>query len=168
MRLYEIGKAVRARRLALGLTQQGLARFAGLPHQTLLRLEDGTIDDISFVRLVNLLAIVGLHLPMPSMAARSKKRGLWMAAKNASVSYKGELASYQLQQTLTTGQVAAGHESYILHFLEEAPLSMMVMAVEETAILGAIPPSQIWANIARLAVQLGSVRTSSLVGAAVC
>ena len=162
MRLYEIGKVVRARRLTLGLTQQGLARFAGLPYHTLLGLEDGTIDDLSFVCLVNLLAIVGLRFPMPSMGARNKKHGLWMAAKNASVSYKGELTSYQLQQTLTTGRVAAGHESYILHFLGETPLPMMVMAVEETATLCAISPGQIWTNIARLAAQLGSERKSIL------
>lgn len=42
---------------------------------------------------------------------------------------------------------------------------MMVMAVEETATLCAISPSQIWTNIARLAAQLGSDRMSILVDA---
>lgn len=93
MHLYEVGKAVHVRRLALGLTQLRLARLAGLSRQTVQQLEAGTITDLSFRRVVKLLGVLGLSFAPPTIEAREKKRGLWMAAKSASVSYKGELTS---------------------------------------------------------------------------
>lgn len=160
MHLYEVGKAVRVRRLALGLTQLRLARLAGLSRQTVQQLEVGTITDLSFGRVVKLLGVLGLSFALPTIKAREKKRGLWMAAKNASVSYKGEISSEQLRQALTTGQVPSNHQSQLLHFLDETPLQIVVMAVEETAHLGAVPPAHIWACVGQLARQLGSVRSN--------
>ena len=159
MDIYEVGKAVSARRLAVGLTQQRLAKLAGLSRQTVHQLEAGTIRDLSFKRTVNLLRIVGLNFSPLSINAREKKHGLWMAAKNASVSYRGELTRDQLQQALATGQVPANNKSYLLHFLNEAPLQIVVMAVEETAHLEGIEPAHIWAFVAQLAGQLGSTRS---------
>lgn len=160
MHLYEVGKAVRVRRLALGLTQLRLAWLAGLSCQTVQQLEAGTITDLSFGRVVKLLGVLGLSFAPPTIKARQKKRGLWMAAKNASVSYKGELTSEQLQQALATGQVPINHQSQLLHFLDETPLQVVVMAVEETAHLEAVPAAHIWAFVAHLARQLGSARSN--------
>lgn len=160
MHLYEVGKAVRVRRLALGLTQLRLAWLAGLSRQTVQQLEAGTITDLSFGRVVKLLGVLGLSFAPPTIKARQKKRGLWMAAKNASVSYKGELTSEQLQQALATGQVPINHQSQLLHFLDETPLQVVVMAVEETAHLEAVPAAHIWAFVAHLARQLGSARSN--------
>lgn len=159
MHIYEVGKVVRARRLALGLTQQRLAKLAGLSRQTVQQLEAGTISGLSFGRVVKLLGVLGLSFSPPSIEAREKKRGLWMAAKNASVSYRGELHSDQLQHALATGQVPANHKSHLLHFLDETPLQVVVMAVEETAHLEAVPPARIWACVAQLASQLESARS---------
>ncbi len=159
MNLYEVGKAVRIRRLALGLTQLRLARLAGLSRQTVQQLEAGTIADLSFGRVVKLLGVLGLSFAPPTIQAREKKRGLWIAAKNASVSYKSELTSEQLRQALATGQVPTNHQSQLLHFLDETPLQVVVMAVEETAHLEAVPPAYIWACVAQLTRQLGSVRS---------
>ena len=160
MHLYEVGKAVHVRRLALGLTQLRLARLAGLSRQTVQQLEAGTITDLSFRRVVKLLGVLGLSFAPPTIKAREKKRGLWMAAKSASVSYKGELTSEQLQQALVTGQVPIDHQSHLLHFLDETPLQVVVMAVEEAAHLEAVPPAHIWTFVAKLARQLGSARSN--------
>ena len=159
MNIYEVGKAVRIRRLILGLTQLRLAKLAGLSRQTVQQLEAGTIADLSFGRVVNLLGVLGLSFTPPTTKAREKKRGLWMAAKNASVSYKGELTSEQLQRALASGRVPANHTSQLLHFLDETPLQMVVMAVEETAHLATVPPVRIWACVAQLARQLESKRS---------
>lgn len=102
MNIYEVGKTVRIRRLAVGLTQQRLAKLAGLSRQTVQQLEAGTIGDLSFGRVLNLLGVLGLNFAPPSIKSRKKKCGLWMAAKNASVSYRGELTAEQLQQALAT------------------------------------------------------------------
>ncbi|PHV22779.1 transcriptional regulator [Janthinobacterium sp. BJB446] len=159
MNIYEVGKAVRIRRLAVGLTQQRLGRLAGLSRQTVQQLEAGTIRDLSFGRVVNLLGVLGLNFAPPSIKSREKKCGLWMAAKNASVSYRGELTTEQLQQALATGQAPTNHISYLQHFLDETPLQVVVMAVEETAYLEAVSPERIWVCVAQLARQLGSVRS---------
>lgn len=159
MNIYEVGNAVRVRRLSLGLTQLRLAKLAGLSRQTVQQLEAGTIADLSFGRVVNLLGVLGLSFAPPTIKAREKKRGLWMAAKNASVSYRGELTSEQLQQALASGQVPANHTSQLLHFLDETPLQVVVMAVEETAHLEAVPPARIWGGVAQLARQLDSTRS---------
>ncbi len=158
MNIYEVGKVVRGRRLAVGLTQQRLAKFAGLSRQTVQQLETGIISDLSFGRIIKLLGVLGLSFAPPSINAREKKNGLWMAAKNSSVSYMSELSTEQLQQALATGQVPVKHTSHLLHFLEETPLPVVVMAVEETARLEAVAPARIWACVAQLARQLGSVR----------
>lgn len=73
MNIYEIGKTVRVRRLAVGLTQQRLAKLAGLSRQTVQQLEAGTIGELSFGRLVNLLRVIGLNFAPPSIQAREKK-----------------------------------------------------------------------------------------------
>lgn len=159
MKIYEVGKAVRARRLAVGLTQLRLAKLAGLSRQTVQQLEAGTITDLSFGRLVNLLGVLGLSFAPPSLMAREKKSGLWIAAKNASVSYRGEFTTDQLQQALATGQVPANHKSNLLHFLDETPLQVVVMAVEETAYLESVSPARIWTCVAQLARQLESLRS---------
>lgn len=159
MNIYEIGKTVRIRRLAVGLTQQRLAKLAGLSRQTVQQLEAGTIGDLSFGRLVNLLRVLGLNFAPPSIQAREKKNGLWIAAKNASVSYRGELTSDQLKHALTTGKAPDDHISHLIHFLDETPVQVVVMAVEETAHLEAVLPARIWACIAQLARQVGSVRS---------
>ena len=160
MHPYEVGKAVRVFRLAFGLTQLCLARLAGLSRQTVQQLEAGTISDLSFGRGVKLLGVLGLSFAPPTIKARAKKRGLWMASKNASVSYKGEMSSEQLRQALATGQVPTNLQSQLLHFLDETPLQIVVMAVEETAHLGTVPPAHIYACVAQLARQLGSVRSN--------
>ncbi|MGK5038450.1 helix-turn-helix transcriptional regulator [Janthinobacterium sp. LB3P118] len=159
MNISEVGKVVRVRRLAVGLTQQRLAKFAGLSRQTVQQLEVGTIGDLSFGRLVNLLRLLGLSFDLPSIKAREKKCGLWMAAKNASVSYIGELTSDQLRHALLTGQVPDNQMSYLLHFLDETPLQVVVLAVEETAHLEAVSPARIWVCVGHLARKLGSVRS---------
>ena len=44
MNLHDIGDAVRARRVELGMSQAQLAHLSGLSRQTLVGLENGTPD----------------------------------------------------------------------------------------------------------------------------
>lgn len=152
------GQQIRSRRQALGLTQQRLAKLADLSRQTIQRLEAGTINDLSFRRLARLLGVLGLSFDGPSLAARQRKNGLWMAAKASSVSYRNELTSDQLEQALASGNVLSDFESNLLHFLDEAPVQVVVMAIEETAARESVNPDLIWTNVAKLANQLGGTR----------
>jgi hypothetical protein len=83
-----------------------------------------------------------------------------MAAKTSSVNYRTELTSDELQWALATGQVPDGRTAHLLHFLDEAPVQVVVMAIEETAQGEAVEPAKIWSNVAKLVHQLGAVRSA--------
>lgn len=151
MDIATLGKHVRERRETLGLTQVRLAKLASLSRQTVQNLEAGTLKDLGFERVGRLLGVLGLSFDTLSLAARQRKRGLWMAAKTSSVSYNGELTEDMLEQTLATGCVPTGYEAHIGHLLDEAPVSLVVMAVEEAATRKQKTPNDIWRNVAMLA-----------------
>jgi transcriptional regulator with XRE-family HTH domain len=158
MNLNEIGRTVRARRSELGLTQDQLAHLSGLSRQTLVGLENGTLGDLGVNRAGHVLSVLGLDIAEPTTRARTKKRGLWMAAKNASVSYARELEPETLCRVLVSGEVPSVYAPHLAHLLDETPVSMVVMAVEEAASAAHVPPRQIWRNVAKLARSLAAHR----------
>jgi|EBPBiocorrection_1091918.scaffolds.fasta_scaffold10257_4 transcriptional regulator with XRE-family HTH domain len=154
MNLVDIGDAVRLRRVELGLSQAQLAHLSGLSRQTLVGLENGALNDLGVNRVGQLMAVLGLDSPKPDTDTRSKKRGLWMAAKTASVSYKRELAPEALEKVLASGDVPPSFAPHLIHLLDEAPVPVVVMAVEEAASRAHLPPRQVWRNVAKLAESL--------------
>jgi transcriptional regulator with XRE-family HTH domain len=104
--LSNLGTIIRERREALGLTQSGLAQLNGLARQTLVGLELGALSDLGSNRVAQVLAVLGLDLDPPSQAARSRKRGQWMAAKNASVSHVHAVPPDTLGHALVSGKTA--------------------------------------------------------------
>lgn len=98
--------------------------------------------------------MLGVDSPKPDTLVRRKKRGLWMAAKTASVSYARELAPEALEQALASGDVPSTFAPHLTHLLDEAPVPIVVMAVEEAASRAYLPPRQIWRNVAKLAESL--------------
>lgn len=158
MNLTQIGQAVRARRETLGLTQAQLAQLSGLSRQTLVGLENGALSDLGFQRVAQVLSVLGLDVSEPTTAAREKKRGLWMAAKTASVSYSSELAPEILGHALASGDVPEPFVAHLTHLLDEAPLPIIVMAVEEAASREHVLPRQVWRNVAKLAKSLAVYR----------
>jgi transcriptional regulator with XRE-family HTH domain len=155
-----LGQLVHDRRIDVGLTQQRLAQLASLSRQTVQRLEAGTMSDLGFQRLSRLLGVLGLSFDAPSLTARQKKNGLMMAANTSSVSYRNVMTSDQLEKALASGDPLSGYEANLLHFLDEAPVQVVVMAIEETAMRESVNPSQIWSNVAKLADQLGGRRSA--------
>ena len=158
MNLTDIGTAVRARREELGLSQGQLALFSGLSRQTLVGLENGSLNDLGVNRAGQVLAVLGLEAPAPTTESRRKKQGLRMAARNANVSYAQELQPDALARMLVSGEVPALYATHVTHLLDEAPLPMVVMAVEEAAADARVPPRMVWRNVARLARTLSAHR----------
>ena len=154
MNLIDIGHAVRERRGELGLSQAQLAHLSGLSRQTLVGLENGTLSDLGVNRVGQVMAVLGLDSPKLSTLARRKKRGLWMAAKTASVSYARELPPKALEQALASGDASPSFAPHLTHLFDEAPVPIVVMAVEEAASRAHLPPRQVWRNVARLAQSL--------------
>ncbi len=60
MTLPEIGKLIRATRRSLNLTQQALAKSAGVSRYTILKLETGQASDIQFKTLTAVLQALRL------------------------------------------------------------------------------------------------------------
>lgn len=154
MDLSNLGTFVRERREALGLTQARLAQLSGLSRQTLVGLEAGALNDLGFNRVSQLLSVLGLDLERPSQDARARKRGLWMAAKNASVSFAREVPPDALGQALVSGNVPKRYAAHLTHLLDEAPIPLVVMAVEEAAAKEGVTPKAAWRNVSKLARSL--------------
>jgi transcriptional regulator with XRE-family HTH domain len=152
--LSNLGTIIRERREALGLTQSQLARLSGLSRQTLVGLEAGALSDLGFNRVAHVLTVLGLDFDPPGQVARSRKRGLWMAAKNASVSYVQEVPPSTLGRALVSGHVPEGYAAHLTHLLDEAPVPLVVMAVEEAAANEGIALKVVWRNVAKLARSL--------------
>lgn len=156
MNLIDMGRIVRTRRAELGLSQVQLAHLSGLSRQTLVGLENGTLNDLGVNRAAQVLSVLGLDAPEPNTQARRKKRGLWMAAKNASVSYARELDPKTLGEALASGKVPAPFIPHVAHLLDETPVPVVVMAVEEAASAAHMPPRKVWRNVAKLAKSLSA------------
>jgi transcriptional regulator with XRE-family HTH domain len=161
--LADLGILIRERREALGLSQSRLARFSGLSRRMLACLETGVPSDVGVSRVPSLLFVLGLDFDLDpsSQAARSRKWGLWMAAKNASVSYVQEVSPDTLGHALVSGSVPKGYAAYLTHLLDEAPMPLVVMAVEEAAVNEGVAPKAVWRNVAKLARSLAVHRQDS-------
>lgn len=62
MNLLEIGQKILTSRKNLGLTQQTLADRAGVSRYTVIKLENGQVDDIQFKTLTAILSELHLSL----------------------------------------------------------------------------------------------------------
>jgi len=105
MNLREIGLLVRARREELGLSQERLAKLAGLSRATINQLETGTLVDLGVTKLKALTDLVGLQLEASRRVP--SRHGLLMASRTASVSYKLPLDVRRLAKALAIKSPAA-------------------------------------------------------------
>jgi transcriptional regulator with XRE-family HTH domain len=156
--LAQVGGSIKERRAALGLSQALLAKLSGLTRQTISGLESGKLKDLGFNRVCQVMNVIGLSPGEPSVGARSAKKALWMAANTANVSYKSEFSPEDLSRTLATGDLPHEFIAQVAKLLEEAPIPLLVMAVEEAASKEQVAPQVIWKNIAAMADRLGLVR----------
>ena len=158
MNLREIGLKVGQRRTDLGLSQDRLARLCGLSRSTIHHLEKGTLNDLGAAKLLALLSLLGLDVITQE---HSKKHlGLNMASKTVSVSYKTKLQRADLSHSLACGELPDAIYPHVATLLDEAPLEIIVSAVEEAAIENHIAPKLIWKNIHRWAQEMHSPRSA--------
>ncbi len=156
MQLTEIGAAVRERRETLELSQHALARLAGLSRATINQLERGALKDLGVAKLIRLLGLLGLDLDARRTATSA--RALLAASRTASVSYRHALSARSLARALASGEIPPGMTPHLSALLDEAPLPIVVRAVEEAARRERVPPKRIWRNLARWAAALRSPR----------
>jgi transcriptional regulator with XRE-family HTH domain len=156
MNLNEIGQRTRDRREELGLSQARLAKLVGLSRVTINQLETGAIGDLGVSKLLNLLNVLGLTLD--AHARPVQQHALRMASRSASVSYKRELLPSELSHALADGTLPIGITPHVATWLDEAPLPIIVSAVEEAAHAEHVQPKKVWRHVVRWAHELQSVR----------
>jgi transcriptional regulator with XRE-family HTH domain len=156
MNLQHIGSLVKERRQETGLSQGRLARLSGLSRATINQLEAGTIQELGATKLIGLLDLLGVTLET-SQIQRSRN-ALKLVSQTASVSYKNTLDSAALAQALVAGEMPTSMLPHIATLLDEAPLPLIVGAIEEIANDYKLPPKSLWKNMSKWAEQLKSNR----------
>jgi transcriptional regulator with XRE-family HTH domain len=150
MDLLQIGKKVRSQRMKLGLAQEQLGHLADLSRVTINQLENGTLEDLGYKKLGNVLSVLGIE--METAEKKTFKDALGMAAKTASTSYKAILTSSDLKNILQTGEAPKIFEAHIMTLLDEAPISIVLGAVKEAS-SEKVPAKKIMKHLAKWADQ---------------
>ena len=156
MNLAEIGHLVHQRRTALGLSQARLAALAGLSRVTINQLETGALVDLGASKLIALLDIVGINLDADTR--KGQQHALQSVSQTASVSYKTVLDPESLAAALVDGELPARITPHVATLLDEAPLSLIVAAVEEVAARSQLSPKLLWKHLIAWAHALHSPR----------
>jgi transcriptional regulator with XRE-family HTH domain len=156
MNISAIGQLVHARRSALGLSQARLATMSGLSRATVNQLEGGTLVDLGVAKLITLLDLVGVHLDVT--AFQGHKSALQSVSRSASVSYKTTLDPAEFATALIDGVLPAQLTPHIATLLDEAPMALIVAAVEEVAANSSTPPKLLWKHLFHWARELQSPR----------
>lgn len=156
MNLADIGQLVHARRSALGLSQAQLATLSGLSRATINQLEGGTLVDLGAAKLIALLNLVGIKLD--AGASKGQQNALQSVSRNASVSYKKVLDPNALAAALVDGVLPKQLTPHIATLLDEAPMALIVAAVEEVAAIRSTSPKLLWKHVFNWARELQSPR----------
>ncbi|MDP2015619.1 helix-turn-helix domain-containing protein [Hydrogenophaga sp.] len=156
MKLAELGHLIHDRREALGLSQDRLAKLGGLSRATINQLENGTLVDLGAAKLIGLFNLVGIELdatPHPP-----KANALALLSQTASVSYKSALEPAVLAKALIGGELPRHIAPHVATLLDEAPLQLILAAVEQVAKRSNTPPKTLWKHLVNWAHELHSPR----------
>lgn len=157
MNIIDLGSLIRSRRESLGLSQLHLAKLSGLSRTTINCLENGALVDLGFSKVIALMEIVGLRLEA-NQVGNTHKKALVMASRTASVSYREKLTSKELSAALATGSIPTNRIAHMATLLDEAPVSVLVSAIEEVALETSVPPKKIWGHMHKWAKDFDSPR----------
>ena len=156
MRLAEIGKLAKDKRIELGLTQLQIAKLSGLSRTTIVLMENGHLDDLGCSKLIKILSILGLNLD--AIPANGFSDALSIAAKTSGTSYKATLSPKSLLVILSTGDLPKEFKPHLTTLLDETPLPLVVSAICAAAKESHQKTSAIMKNISKLAGNLGAYR----------
>jgi hypothetical protein len=104
----------------------------------------------------DLVHVLGLN--RETLAPLATKSWLWVAAMTSSVSYRSVLTPETLLAVLVSSNVPDEFKAHVMHFLNEAPMQIVVMAIEQAAQQSGVPIVDIWRNVAQLNRKLQGVR----------
>jgi transcriptional regulator with XRE-family HTH domain len=156
MSFHAIGAEIRRARTAKGLTQEALARAAGLSRTTVNRIENGVVSDIGTRKLLAVLAHVDRDLAVVAGRRRAGVDFIRMAAVCASVSFREPLAPDELRHALLRGRAPRARRPHLRALLDEAPVPLLRGLVAD--LHRRDKPSLLAHNLDRLARDLRCLR----------
>lgn len=156
--LAELSDSVRARREELGLSQQQLARLAGLSRATISGLESGALTSLSLSRAERLANEIGLSLAVTGRRTQRGNGAIARAARAASVSYGIEIPADELERSLHMGVIAPSYVPQLKALLDEAPLSLLSDVAAELEKKCGARRNVTWSKMRQLARALGCTR----------
>ncbi|MGG2046168.1 MULTISPECIES: helix-turn-helix domain-containing protein [Burkholderia] len=121
----ELGRLIRERRKADGLTQETLAAAAGVGRRVVADLEDG--GNVSSHVLLPILERLGIGL-VPSNSP-AYPAALLALCRTASTSYHGNLPPAVMERFLLTGKVSLKWATLVDYALEETPPMLFEKAI---------------------------------------
>jgi transcriptional regulator with XRE-family HTH domain len=154
--ISEIGLQVRQRRRALGLSQERLARLSHLSRVTVNQLETRRLEEIGVSKLAALMDLLGLRLQAEQ--GRAPERALLMATRSASVSYRTPLSPVAFSKALIAGTLPDTIRPQVATLIDEAPLPVLIAAIEEVARESEVSPQRLWRHLVDWARELRSPR----------
>lgn len=142
--------------MELGLSQARLSALAGLSRSTINQLENGTLVDFGAAKLLGLLDLLGIEVDVAKR--KGPTNALLALCQTASVSYQSAMAPEELSSALVSGGFPARNTPHVVTLLDEAPLSLIVAAVDEVAKAQSRAPKQLWKHLVNWAHTLQSPR----------
>jgi transcriptional regulator with XRE-family HTH domain len=156
MNLAQIGEKVHSKRMQAGLLQEHVAKLAGLSRVTINQLENGTLNDLGYMKLKGVMDLLGLH--MEAMQPSGMKSALTVAARSVSTSYRDVIDADMLAALLRSGEAPEQFQPHLMALLDETPLPVVVQAVAEAA-TPQVPAKKIMKHLGVWAGQWKSSRT---------
>ena len=156
MNLLNVGQTIKARRQALGMSQERLAKLCGLSRATINQLECGALHDLGASKLFHILGLLGIGIDLHPKTGQT--HALTLVSQTASVSYNTTLQPDTLGQALLSGQYPPSMTPHFATLLDETPLSLIVGAVQEVAQNNPQTAKQVWKHLCKWAREFGSPR----------
>lgn len=156
MNLKDLAPLIHARREALGLSQDRLAKLCGLSRATVNQLENGSLVDLGAAKLLAVLHLLGIDIS--AQTRPSKANALALLSQTVSVSYRHALTPAELTKALVQGTWPEAITPHLATLLDEAPLPLILGAVEQVARKTHTPPKTLWKHLVQWAQALQSPR----------
>ena len=159
MYFQDIGAAVRKARLAMNITQDALARQAGVSRGTINQLETGVFPDLGVKKLLAIFGVVGLEISIGEKrtAKRQQRDYLEMACISANVSYRRRLSPDTLARALLTGKVPPRMGPHLRVVYDEVPPRVFEGLVRQVSSWGS-KPETVLRHVREIGESIGSSR----------
>lgn len=137
MYLAELGRTIRLGRQAKGLSQDALARIAGISRETLNRLERGSENDLGIKKINALLTALGIELSAGAFKVPEPPDFVQRAVATANVHTRSRLYGDELIQAFVTGQAPKGKEGHLQSVLEDlSPTNLDGLVAQVARLIG--------------------------------